>query len=176
MPSRRMLNRCGKPHRTAVPARFWFTSATMRSGLIGASLRLTPNGASAFSTAPMMAAIAAMVPPSPAPLSPSGLSGDGVSVWVMAIGGMSAAPAPPYALALARSGAGARRGSRFDLRRRQDVAEDFGSEAHFGAGSRLDYHRGARAKGFHVLHRLDQSQATPRGAARPVGDQNAVGV
>ena len=39
----------------------------MRCGLIGASCSLTPNGASAFSTAAMIAAIAGIVPPSPAP-------------------------------------------------------------------------------------------------------------
>ena len=39
----------------------------------------TPNGESAFSTAPTMAAMAAMVPASPAPFTPRGLSGEGVS-------------------------------------------------------------------------------------------------
>src|SRR5258708_4341612 len=47
---------------------------------IGTSLILIPNGLSAFSTARMMAPIAAMVPPSPAPFTPSGLSGEAVSV------------------------------------------------------------------------------------------------
>src|SRR5258708_37114145 len=57
-----------------------FTNSTIRAGLIGASLILIPNGLSAFSTAPMMAPIAAIVPPSPAPFRPSGLSGEAGSV------------------------------------------------------------------------------------------------
>lgn len=56
------------------------TNSTTRCGLSGVSLIRTPNGESACSTAPTIAAMAAMVPPSPAPFTPSGLSGDGVSV------------------------------------------------------------------------------------------------
>src|SRR5258707_13181021 len=66
-----------------------FTNSTIRAGLIGASLILIPNGLSAFSTAPMMAPIAAMVPPSPAPFTPSGLSGEADSGGRLASGGMA---------------------------------------------------------------------------------------
>ncbi len=55
-------------------------NATRRAGLIGASVIFTLKGMSAFSTAAMTAAIAGIVPPSPAPLTPIGLSGDGVSM------------------------------------------------------------------------------------------------
>src|SRR5215470_5008003 len=84
----------------AISALFAFTSATIRAGLIGASLILTPNGASAFSTAPIMAAIDAMVPPSPAPFRPSGLTGEAVSVWRIVIGGMSVAVGNRYSAKL----------------------------------------------------------------------------
>jgi len=47
----------------------------MRCGVIGASAMVTAKGASAFSTALMMAAIAGIVPPSPTPLRPRGFSG-----------------------------------------------------------------------------------------------------
>ena len=49
----------------------------MRPGERGASLIFTPKGTSAFSMAEMIAAIAGIVPPSPAPLTPIGLSGEG---------------------------------------------------------------------------------------------------
>src|SRR5215475_15525695 len=82
--------------RTPDFARAASISSTIRAGLIGASLILMPNGASAFSTEPMMAAIDAMVPPSPAPLRPSGLSGEAVSVWRIVIGGISVADGNRY--------------------------------------------------------------------------------
>ena len=47
----------------------------------------TPNGRSASSTAEAIAAGAAIVPLSAAPLTPSGLSGVGDSMWWISIGG-----------------------------------------------------------------------------------------
>ena len=46
-------------------------------GLIGVAFTSTPNGARASQTALAMAAGGATAPPSPTPLTPSGLSGDG---------------------------------------------------------------------------------------------------
>src|SRR3954470_9000563 len=50
------------------------------SGVSGMSMWPTPNGASASSTALQIAGGEAMVPVSPAPLTPSGLTGVGVTV------------------------------------------------------------------------------------------------
>ena len=63
--------------------------STMRAAEIGASAIFTPSGSSAFSTADIKVAIA--VPPSPAPLMPSGLSGLGVSICKISILGESVA-------------------------------------------------------------------------------------
>ena len=51
----------------------------------------TPNGASAFSTAEMIAAAAGTQPDSPTPLTPSGLSGEGNSASFTSILGTSVA-------------------------------------------------------------------------------------
>jgi len=51
------------------------SAANIRAGVIGNSLMLTPKSRSASSTAAVTAAEAAIVPLSPAPLMPSGLSG-----------------------------------------------------------------------------------------------------
>src|SRR4029078_1913948 len=64
-------------------------AVTMRSGVRGMSVKRTPNGDSASSMAAMIAAGAGMVPPSPAPLTPSGLSGFGVSTCSITAPGMS---------------------------------------------------------------------------------------
>ena len=53
---------------------------TICSGVTGIVFSVTSNGVSAFSIAQMIAAITAIVPHSPTPLTPSGLSGDGDSV------------------------------------------------------------------------------------------------
>src|SRR5215468_11284247 len=87
-------------HDIAISALLAFTNATIRAGLIGASLILIPNGASAFSTAPMIAAIDAIVPPSPAPFRPSGLRGEAVSVCRISIGGISVAVGNRYSAKL----------------------------------------------------------------------------
>ena len=63
----------------------------MRSGVSGISAKCTPNGDSASSIAATIAAGAGMVPPSPAPLTPIGLSGFGVSMWMMLQPGTSGA-------------------------------------------------------------------------------------
>ena len=55
------------------------SAARIRSGVIGSSVRRTPSGASASLTAALMAAGAIIRPPSPPPLMPCGVYGDGVS-------------------------------------------------------------------------------------------------
>src|ERR1700720_3502496 len=60
------------------------SAVTIRSGVSGMSVKYTSNGESACSIAEIIAAGAGMVPPSPVPLTPSGLSGFGVStcsIW-----------------------------------------------------------------------------------------------
>ena len=51
----------------------------IRSGVIGSSVRRTPSGYSASLTAALMAAGAIIRPPSPPPLTPCGVYGNGVS-------------------------------------------------------------------------------------------------
>ncbi len=63
----------------------------MRSGVIGSSVRRTPNGCSASLTAALIAAGAIIRPPSPPPLTPCGVYGDGVSTWPMVSSGTSIA-------------------------------------------------------------------------------------
>src|SRR6185503_2878548 len=53
------------------------------SGRMGSAVTATPSGATASATALAMAAGAPMVPPSPMPLYPPGVSGEGVSRWPM---------------------------------------------------------------------------------------------
>ena len=55
-------------------------SSTSLAGVIGVCAMRTPNGCNASSMAEITAAAVGMVPTSPAPLAPSGLSGDGVSL------------------------------------------------------------------------------------------------
>ena len=55
-------------------------SSTSLCGMMGTWAMCTPNGVSASSTAEMIAAAAGMVPTSPTPFTPSGLSGEGVSL------------------------------------------------------------------------------------------------
>src|SRR5262249_15321296 len=54
---------------------------TSVSGRMGSVVISTPSGFTASATALAMAAGAPMVPPSPMPLCPPGVSGDGVSRW-----------------------------------------------------------------------------------------------
>src|SRR5207249_11687908 len=65
--------------------------ARTRAGVTGVSVIRTSNGASASSIALAMAAGGEMAPPSPSPLAPSGLRGDGNSRWTVSIGGRSSA-------------------------------------------------------------------------------------
>src|SRR5438045_7631009 len=58
----------------------WLITLQTSSGLIGISRCRTPNGASASTIAPTTAGVAPIVPASPTPLTPSGFTGDGVSV------------------------------------------------------------------------------------------------
>ena len=60
------------------------------------SIHLTPSGASASSTAAVIAGVAAIVPASPTPLTPSELTGDGVSVRSVSKLGSSAAVGSAY--------------------------------------------------------------------------------
>jgi len=52
----------------------------MRAGDTGCSVIRMPNGVNASSIAAITHAAAGMVPPSPAPLTPIGLSGEGDSM------------------------------------------------------------------------------------------------
>src|SRR5262249_47610600 len=93
-PERRIRRGCGdishdQPNLSYAPASR--SAATMRSGVNGASVNRTPNGESASSMALTIAAAAGIVPPSPAPLTPRGLSGFGVSMCSMRHVGRSAA-------------------------------------------------------------------------------------
>src|SRR5690348_682017 len=62
------------------------------SGLAGMSTCLMPSGLSASQIALMTAALAAIVPASPMPLTPRSLVGDGVTVWSRLIVGISPMP------------------------------------------------------------------------------------
>src|SRR5262245_3928015 len=73
------------PHQTGCIAR------TSYSGLTGVSFTSTPNGARASQTALAMAAGGATAPPSPTPLTPRGLSGEGECWCTMRIAGISLA-------------------------------------------------------------------------------------
>src|SRR5205807_8127287 len=57
------------------------THLTIFSGVIGSSSILIPNGLSASSTARVTAGGATMRPPSPPPLTPNAVKGEGVSWW-----------------------------------------------------------------------------------------------
>src|SRR5712691_11673212 len=67
------------------------TRRRTRSGLRGVSRTHTPNGRRASSTAFAIAAGGAMAPPSPTPLMPRGLRGEGYSRWISSISGISVA-------------------------------------------------------------------------------------
>src|SRR5207247_11080446 len=62
-----------------------------RSRVSGISVTSTPSGRRASATAFAIAAGAGKVPPSPAPLTPSGLSGEGVTTWCTSRRGTSVA-------------------------------------------------------------------------------------
>src|SRR5712692_1468165 len=73
---------------------FQFTLLIIRqtfSGLMGMSRWRTPNGESASTMAPTIAGVAPIVPASPIPFTPSGFTGDGVSVRSSSIQGTIAA-------------------------------------------------------------------------------------
>src|ERR1700754_1440439 len=63
----------------AFPLASWI-APQIRIGLSGMSMNVTPSDRSASSTALRTAGVAAIVPASPTPLTPSVLTGDGVSV------------------------------------------------------------------------------------------------
>src|SRR6185437_3782348 len=71
-------------------------NSKIRCGGSGVWVMRTPNGDSASSIAPITAAAAGIVPTSPAPLAPSGLSGDGVCLNSVSITGTSVAPGSRY--------------------------------------------------------------------------------
>src|SRR3989475_615545 len=62
------------------------------SGVAGMSTCLMPSGLSASQMALITAALAAMVPASPIPLTPKELVGEGVTVWSRLSGGISPIP------------------------------------------------------------------------------------
>src|SRR5262249_30533197 len=64
-------------------------NSTSFCGVIGVCAMRTPNAASASSMAEIIAGAAGTVPPSPAPLAPSGLSGEGVCLKRVLIAGTS---------------------------------------------------------------------------------------
>ncbi len=63
----------------------------MRIGVSGMSRNVTPSGRRASMTAFVTAAVAAIVPASPTPLTPSVFVGDGVSVRSVSNDGISLA-------------------------------------------------------------------------------------
>src|SRR5262249_1470206 len=64
---------------------------TICSGRTGVVLNSAPNGANASQTAFAIATGGAIAPPSPKPLTPSGLSGEGECRWTRAMSGTSLA-------------------------------------------------------------------------------------
>src|SRR5439155_7809726 len=78
------------------------TIATMSARVTGTRSMLTPNGASASSSAWAISGCTGMMPPSPAPFAPSGLSGDGDSgCWIANVAGASVAVASAYSMSVA---------------------------------------------------------------------------
>src|SRR6516225_9964736 len=67
------------------------TSLQIFSGVKGMSMCRTPSGARASTTEFTTAGEQPMVPASPTPLTPSGLTGDGVTVWLLSIHGIMCA-------------------------------------------------------------------------------------
>jgi hypothetical protein len=76
----------------------------MRAGVSGACDMLTPRSASASSTAEITAAATGIVPPSPTPFTPSGLSGEGLSWKRSYILGVSVAAGSRYSAKVAVTG------------------------------------------------------------------------
>ena len=74
-----------------LPDRDAWIAAQTRSGVAGMSMSVTPRGASASTTAFITAGVAAIVPASPMPFTPSGFDGLGVTVWSSSMLGTSAA-------------------------------------------------------------------------------------
>ncbi len=58
------------------------------SGVNGMSMCRTPKGDRASTTELTTAGDAPMVPASPTPFTPSGFTGDGVTVWLLSIQGI----------------------------------------------------------------------------------------
>src|SRR5713226_9839844 len=77
-------------HRIAVPV--------SASGWTGREMIFTPRGLTASATALAMAAGAPMVPPSPMPLWPPGVRGEGVSRWPMVRNGSVSATGRAYSI------------------------------------------------------------------------------
>src|SRR5438309_4136891 len=78
---------CGWNHGFAPPLRC--ISAQSFCGVAGIATSLTPNGSSASTMAFMTAGVEAIVPASPTPLVPSGLTGLGVTVAASSYEGRS---------------------------------------------------------------------------------------
>src|SRR5487761_132123 len=76
----------GPPESGVLPADSALHTA---SGVTGSRYSSTPNFSSASQTALATAAPHGMVPTSPAPRRPSGVTGDGTAVWSRSTGGMS---------------------------------------------------------------------------------------
>src|SRR5271165_5614600 len=77
---------CNSPQHASEADRI---ASRMRSGLSGSRLGSTLKGESASATALAMATGGAIAPPSPTPLTPSGLSGEGEWRWMSAMAGIS---------------------------------------------------------------------------------------
>src|SRR5207247_11069720 len=76
------------------PALARWIAAHTRAGVSGLSMWETPRGASASHTAFTSVGTEAIVPVSPTPLTPSGFTGDGVTVWAVSTFGICDAFAP----------------------------------------------------------------------------------
>src|SRR6185295_9915269 len=63
-------------------------AAHTRAGVSGLSIWRIPKGSSASHTALTTQAADAIVPASPTPFTPSGLTGEGVTVWAVSIRGI----------------------------------------------------------------------------------------
>src|SRR5712692_1589869 len=87
----------------APPSRAVWIDLKTRSGESGSESTETPRGASASDTALARAGSGAMAPPSPMPLIPPTVKGDGVSMWCTSMAGTSVALGSRYSMSVCES-------------------------------------------------------------------------
>ena len=91
MPSASVERLSGAVYSNELAIMLWLpllTSFQIFSVVSGMSMCRTPRGESASTTELTMAGVEPMVPASPTPLTPSGLTGEGVQVWALSIHGI----------------------------------------------------------------------------------------